>query len=80
MTENCKAKNGFFSLRDCGAPANNSCVDCKRAMCSLHLSPASGFTRCLDCEARNPTKDPQDPTKPVVDDDAYDDPGWSYRY
>jgi hypothetical protein len=76
-TQNCKAKNGFFSLRDCGEPANNACTDCKRAMCSKHLSPASGFSRCLDCEARKPSTDQ---AAQAAEDLAYDDPAWPYRY
>ncbi len=48
----CECKSGFFSLRDCdGAPAA-SCSACGRAVCTRHLSPASGFTECLDCHAR----------------------------
>jgi hypothetical protein len=48
----CECKSGFFSLRDCdGAPAG-SCSACSRTVCTRHLSPASGFTQCLDCHAR----------------------------
>lgn len=48
----CECKSGFFSLRDCdGAPAG-SCSECGRTVCSRHLSPASAFSRCLDCHAR----------------------------
>ena len=48
----CECKSGFFSLRDCdGAPAG-SCSACGRTVCTRHLSPASGFTQCLDCHAR----------------------------
>lgn len=49
----CECKSGFFSLRDCdGAPAG-SCSACGRTVCSRHLSPASGFSQCLDCHARS---------------------------
>ena len=49
----CECKSGFFSLRDCdGAPAG-SCSSCSRTICTRHLSPASGFTLCLDCHARS---------------------------
>ena len=72
MTERCRAKRGFFSLRDCGDPTNMSCVDCKRPMCSLHMSPGSGYTRCLDCEARKPV------AETAVDD--WSDPVTPYRY
>lgn len=48
----CECKSGFFSLRDCdGAPAG-ACSECGRTACTRHLSPASGFTQCLDCHAR----------------------------
>lgn len=48
----CECKSGFFSLRDCdGAPAG-ACSECGRAACTRHLSPASGFSQCLDCHAR----------------------------
>ena len=49
----CECKSGFFSLRDCdGAPAG-ACSECGRTACTRHLSPASGFTQCLDCHARS---------------------------
>jgi hypothetical protein len=49
----CECKSGFFSLRDCdGAPAG-ACSECGRTVCTRHLSPASGFTQCLDCHARS---------------------------
>lgn len=48
----CECKSGFFTLRDCdGAPAG-ACSACGRTACTRHLSPASGFTQCLDCHAR----------------------------
>mgnify|MGYP001074515885 CR=1 FL=1 len=48
----CECKSGFFSLRDCdGAPAG-ACSECGRTACTRHLSPASGFSQCLDCHAR----------------------------
>ncbi len=48
----CECKGGFFTLRDCdGAPAG-ACSECGRTVCTRHLSPASGFTQCLDCHAR----------------------------
>ena len=48
----CECKGGFFTLRDCdGAPAG-ACSECGRTACARHLSPASGFTQCLDCHAR----------------------------
>ncbi len=68
--EKCRAKRGFFSLRDCGEMAVKQCVSCSRPMCAKHLSPASGFTRCLDCDARSAekaalgAKQPQQPQPP----------------
>ena len=85
MTERCRAKRGFFSLRDCGDPADAPCVDCKRPMCSLHRSPSSGFTRCLDCEARKPVAaaaaaaGTAGAADAVVAEDL-NDPVWPYRY
>src|SRR6058998_2344200 len=78
--ERCRAKRGFFSLRDCGEMSVKQCAGCGRPMCSQHLSPQSGFTRCLDCEGRAvekeaiAKKDSPPPSKPL------DDPTWSYRY
>jgi hypothetical protein len=48
----CVCKRGFFSLRDCGDPIAARCAACGREVCAAHLSPASGFTKCLDCHAR----------------------------
>lgn len=73
MTARCMAKRGFFSLRDCGEPSTAQCRDCMRAMCSVHLSPGSGYKRCLDCEARKPVAD-------THDNYNYTDPVWPYRY
>lgn len=60
----CECKSGFFSLRDCdGAPAG-SCSACGRTVCTRHLSPASGFTQCLDCHARAAQQPMEKPTRP----------------
>jgi hypothetical protein len=80
--ETCRARRGFFSLRDCGEPAVKQCALCARPMCSPHLSPQSGFTRCLDCEGRavernvlsTPGKKKDAPVKPLTD------PAWTHRY
>lgn len=59
----CECKSGFFSLRDCdGAPAG-SCSACGRTVCSRHLSPASGFSQCLDCHARSAQQPTEEPTR-----------------
>ena len=68
----CMAKRGFFSLRDCGEMAVKQCALCGRPMCSAHLSPRSGFTNCLDCDARQSERD-------ALGQPA-DDPNWAYRY
>lgn len=71
----CECKSGFFSLRDCdGAPAG-ACSECGRTACTRHLSPASGFTQCLDCHARaeQQPREGQDATG----EEALDDE-WTY--
>ena len=83
--ERCRAKRGFFSLRDCGEMSVKQCALCGRQMCSQHLSPMSGFSRCLDCEGRAAEKGvvarksqknaPQPPPEQPLDD-----PTWSHRY
>ena len=80
--EKCRAKRGFFSLRDCGEPSVKQCALCGRPMCSQHLSPRSGFSRCLDCEGRAAEKDvlQQPKSKTPPPDQPLDDPEWSYRY
>ena len=72
--ETCKAKRGFFSLRDCGEPVAKKCALCSRPMCTHHLSPASGYTRCLDCDARQAEQKVAGGTANV------NDPTWPYRY
>ena len=52
MTNTCMCKRGFFMLRDCGNPAERPCQSCARPVCRLHLSPRTGTTTCLECEAR----------------------------
>ena len=92
--QTCRARRGFFSLRDCGERAAKQCALCARPMCSPHLSPQSGFTRCLDCEGRavekdvlaTPGKKPATPAEklnaspPEPADAPLTDPAWSHRY
>jgi len=85
--ETCRARRGFFSLRDCGEMAVRQCILCGRPMCSPHLSPQSGFTRCLDCEGRAVEKDVlatpgyrKDPAPPPPADQPLTDPVWPHRY
>ena len=71
----CECKSGFFSLRDCdGAPAG-ACSECGRTACARHLSPASGFTHCLDCHARA-QQQPQE-GQPATGEEPLDDE-WTY--
>ena len=80
--ETCKAKRGFFSLRDCGEQAVKKCALCSRPMCSRHLSKESGFSRCLDCDARKAEQKVvgTQPPRPDVAPGAVNDPAWPYRY
>jgi hypothetical protein len=76
--KSCQARRGFFSLRDCGERAVKQCAICTRQMCSSHLSPQSGFTRCLDCEGRAVEREVL--SAPPRTDDALTDPAWAQRY
>jgi len=87
--EHCRAKRGFFSLRDCGEMAVKQCALCGRPVCSMHLSPRSGFTNCLDCDGRqaendalhqNQQQQPNQQQQQATPDQPLDDPGWTYRY
>ena len=85
--EKCRAKRGFFSLRDCGEMSVKQCALCSRPMCSQHLSPMSGFTRCLDCDGRAAEKEvvsqkqkPQMNAPPPPGEQPLNDPTWSHRY
>ncbi len=76
----CECKSGFFSLRDCdGAPAG-ACSECGRTACTRHLSPASGFTQCLDCHARAEQQpgEGQARARGAVGEDAALDDEWTY--
>jgi hypothetical protein len=74
MTIGCQCKSGFFSLRDCEEPVAATCGACGRTVCARHLSPASGFTRCLDCQGREPAnKESADSESDYGDD-------WVYGY
>lgn len=71
----CECKGGFFTLRDCdGAPAG-ACSECGRTACARHLSPASGFTQCLDCHARA-EQQPREGQN-ATGEEAFDDE-WTY--
>src|SRR5262249_42006395 len=78
--ERCRAKRGFFSLRDCGEMAVKQCALCGRPVCSMHLSPQSGFTNCLDCEGRQSENQALQNQQQAPQDQPLDDPTWSYRY
>jgi len=78
--ERCRAKRGFFSLRDCGEMSVRPCELCGRPMCSQHLSPMSGFTRCLDCEGRQAEKEVIEPRSSQQADQPLSDPSWPHRY
>ena len=79
--EHCRAKRGFFSLRDCGEMAVKQCALCGRPVCSMHLSPQSGFSRCLDCEGRAAEKGVLEAKKePPPPDQPLTDRAWTYRY
>jgi hypothetical protein len=86
----CECKGGFFALRDCDQPVANTCTRCSRGVCSRHLSPASGFTECLDCWARERDEEqaeqqPNDdgsmpPPRKSVDEGTSLDEDWAYGY
>lgn len=85
----CECKSGFFALRDCDQPVANTCTRCSRGICSRHLSPASGFTECLDCWARGHDEDVQQqpnddgsmpPPAKSVGENAPLDEDWAYGY
>ncbi|MEO8360000.1 MAG: hypothetical protein ABI672_08225 [Vicinamibacteria bacterium] len=64
----CSARRGFLSLSTCGAPATRPCSSCGRLTCTEHLSPASGFTQCLECANRDQPADEN--RRPGTDDDT----------
>jgi hypothetical protein len=68
----CMARKGFLTLSDCGNPAMTACSNCSRPMCTLHLSPTSGFSQCLDCAAAGPVQE-------NAEGEQYDDV-WAHRY
>jgi len=67
----CQCKRGFFSLRDCDEPVSKTCEQCGRTVCARHLSAASGYTRCLDCQGRE---------APVRNRETDYDDDWVYGY
>lgn len=71
----CAAAKGFLTQADCGAPAATACSNCGRTMCTMHLSPTSGFSMCYDCAA---TQQPQK-QEGEQQDVEYDDT-WAHGY
>ena len=65
----CQARKGFLTLSNCENPALTACSNCGRSMCSMHLTPQSGFTMCFDCAAANPD----------IKEGEHDDL-WAHRY
>lgn len=70
----CSAAKGFLTQTDCGAPAATACSNCGRPMCTMHLSPASGFSTCYDCAATQ-----QPAQEQTAAPEEYDD-NWAHGY
>lgn len=73
----CACKRGFFALRDCKELANKDCEECRRPVCTHHLSAQSGFSVCVECAARQ--RESTDRTQDPDLDETYDN-DWSYSY
>jgi hypothetical protein len=48
----CACKRGFFTLRDCGNEARNTCSLCSRRVCDEHLAPRVDAKVCVECAAK----------------------------
>src|SRR5262249_7794622 len=48
----CAIKRGFFTLRDCGNQAMNTCQHCLRPVCGEHSVMRVPALFCVDCNAR----------------------------
>jgi hypothetical protein len=57
---NCEGRKGFLTLASCENPGMTPCANCGRTMCTMHLSPQSGFSTCHDCAATNPQQQQQE--------------------
>lgn len=67
----CEGRNGFLTLSDCPNPPVRACDFCARQMCTAHLAPQSGFTKCLDCAVNDPS---------LTADETEHDSLWASRY
>jgi hypothetical protein len=52
MAQRCALKRGFFLLRDCGQPTEDSCTECARPICQDHATRQQGQPICLECQAK----------------------------
>ena len=77
MMNSCLLQRGFFTLRRCGRPAATVCESCSRSACSDHLSPQSGFLRCVECVARESQE--TDSSSSSIDSTSYDN-DWTHSY
>lgn len=57
----CACKRGFFTLRDCGNEATNTCSLCSRRVCDEHLAPRVDAKVCVECAAKQ--EEGQDPSQ-----------------
>lgn len=73
----CAAAKGFLTQADCGSPAATACSHCGRSMCTVHLSPASGFSMCYDCAA---TQQPQRQQEEGEAAETEFDDTWAHGY
>ena len=48
----CAVRRGFFTLRDCGDLAANTCMVCMRPVCAGHFTMRDGSVLCVECNAR----------------------------
>ena len=71
MNENsCQLKRGFFTLRNCGNQIFETCQNCRRAVCHLHMTAKSNWQICVECDRAKNNQELQD----------YDDQDWLYGY
>lgn len=75
----CTSRKGFLTLRDCGTPSTSMCAQCGSPTCVQHLSPASGFTKCLTCAAMGTEEKPEEEGDEINEDTEFDS-DWSTSY
>jgi hypothetical protein len=69
---NCKQKSGVFLNLDCPNPKTQTCTQCKKEVCDVHVHAVNSSFLCEDCFWENYLYSIQDQNDTFIDRDFVD--------